>query len=238
MDLRYHDKYRARIREWRPLDSVIQEGLELEAKERAKAAAEAAYQKAKADAKAAKAEAAERAAKKRADDEAAGIYVQEEEEDHHHHHHEHKRRYRMSDEKRKRPATRRGNSQRGPQKGKLYPKKAPAAVARDVYGAVRTTTFAESTKNFAANAKLRGGKVRAFPRDMDPSELRHQMGAAVRTSYINGELRKARREKYDNDLNALHEAEMVVDAAKAVRVSGGWGGRQSSSGVGGGGKWW
>ena len=106
--------------------------------------------------------------------------------------------------------------QQASRKGKLYTSKPQADIVRGV----RTTTFLTAHTNFAGNPALSSGMVREFPHGMEPTQLRNLMGAEVRTKALNADLRAARKVKYDSDLRAMHEAESVVAAAKAVRGDG------------------
>jgi len=211
------------MRGWRPLDSVIQEGLRFEEDERQKAAAAAAHAAAKEQAKAAKAAFAAIKAKEEA---AFGISAEDKEEAER----EKAQRaevkrdaaLRFDDKKKRRRAPRRSTGdeaagaaerpRRAPRKGRLFTRKPQAQIV----DGVRTTTFQTATAKFNGIAH----QVQEFPHGMDPGVLRGLMGAGPKADALNADLHAARSVKYDSDLVAMQNAEDVAEAATAIRGDG------------------
>ena len=79
-----------------------------------------------------------------------------------------------------------------------------------------STTFGASTKLFVGGRR----DVRHYPHELDPHRLRVLMGADLRTSGLNAELRAARERKYDADVRAIAEMENVWELALEQQVDG------------------
>lgn len=84
-----------------------------------------------------------------------------------------------------------------------------------IVGNTRTMSFHASTAMFKGGRPAYNGSTHNYPYSLDANRLMLLMGAEQRAASLNGELRRAREAKYENDLRAM--ARLQDECEEAVK---------------------